>query len=617
MTFRAAVPAAPQLILHLEAPNKGGQGDSVYRTVQPCRALGQLAGVDVIAGSYVAPQVHPRLLLADVLVLCDVVEADLIPVIKARRLRGLPTIYEINDDFLAMQAWNPNAYLGNNPVSRSLSSRLASLCDGVQFSTPYLQQRFGYLCNHTAVFTNNLWELPAHEPRPKSSVVRVGWGGSIGHRADFEALLNIMAPLLQRYPNVHFSVMGDESFRGLCERLPPGRWDWRLGGPLTDYFAFLATLDVGLAPLEPTDFNLGRSDVKFLEYAAFAVPCVAAALPPYEASVEQNVTGLLYRNDSELSAALVELIEDKDKRSSIGQAARAYVQQHRLESPRAKERLAFMQACAARAQSGAPLAPPRDVWSGFAHDEPASYPDSSVRLLARDGVVAPLLEGLAALRDGDVPTACRSFAAATAVAPTFYVPWLYKGSADPDHSCAVAALNEALKLHASPSVLLARADRWQALGNREAAKADLNAAAQLAPEIGLPFARLADIAQHEGDVALSIELEARALKHNPYFALPHVRRVLSALEGGASPDMGALATCLACDDRYWATHFAFGAYALRAQKLEEARQHFLAALKHAPDAGPVCAQLARVEATAGNLAAAKQWLQRAVGPHRG
>lgn len=603
-------PGAPQLILHLESPNKGGQGDSVYRTVQPCRALGQQPGVDVMAGSFLSPQVHAKLLVADVLVLCDVVEADLIPVIKTRRQRGLPTVYEINDDFQAMQPWNPTAYLAHNPVSRSLSSRLASLCDGVQFSTPYLQQRFAHLSEHTDVFTNNLWSLPSVLSRPASDVVRVGWGGSLGHRADLETLVNVMGPVLQTHAQVQFCVMGDESFRLLCERLPQGRWSWRPGGPLTDYFAFLSTLDIGLCPLLPTDFNLGRSDVKFLECAAFAVPCVAAALPPYQASVLPGKTGLLYTNENELFAVLQELIVNRSKRQSMGEAARAYVERHRIESPHALDRLTFMEACRTRAEAGATDVS-RQLWRGFAEHEAPSCSDSTLRMLGADGIVAPLLEGLAALRDGDNQTACAAFTAATRMAPQFYVPWLYAGSAELDHHRALAALNEGLKLHMSPSALVMRADRWQAVGNHNAAKKDLMAAADVAPEMGLPFARLAEFADQEGDTVGAVAQEARALAHNPYFALPHARRVLNALERGESPDLQALQRCLACDDRYWATRFALGAHALRAQNLADARAHFVAALAYAPDAAPVCAQLARVEASAGDMVAARRWLERA------
>jgi len=103
------------LILHLESPNRGQQGDHIYRTAQPCRALGELENVTVVSGSLLTPTVHALIDDADVLVLCDVVDADFLPIIEARRRRRRLTVYEINDQFLAPQPWNPDRLSGGEP----------------------------------------------------------------------------------------------------------------------------------------------------------------------------------------------------------------------------------------------------------------------------------------------------------------------------------------------------------------------------------------------------------------------------------------------------------------------------------------------------------------------
>src|SRR5206468_3560498 len=43
------------LILHVDAP---GAADAVYRTVQPCRALGELPEIAVISGSILSPELY-------------------------------------------------------------------------------------------------------------------------------------------------------------------------------------------------------------------------------------------------------------------------------------------------------------------------------------------------------------------------------------------------------------------------------------------------------------------------------------------------------------------------------------------------------------------------------
>src|SRR5262245_47529075 len=122
------------LIAHLESPNRGHQGDSVYRTTQPCRALAARPGVTVVSGSVASPELWAVVWEADLLVLCDVVEPDLVPVLAERRRRKKATIYEINDDFLSPQSWSATAYLARDLVTRSLSSQLATGADALQFS---------------------------------------------------------------------------------------------------------------------------------------------------------------------------------------------------------------------------------------------------------------------------------------------------------------------------------------------------------------------------------------------------------------------------------------------------------------------------------------------------
>src|SRR4029079_5850990 len=82
--------------------------------------------------------------------------------------------------------------------------------------------------------------------------------------------------------------------------LPPERYQFTPFGSLADYLAFLQSLDIGIAPLLPTAYNRGRSDVKFLEYAASGVAGIYARLDPYQHSVEDGRTGLLFSSDSEL-----------------------------------------------------------------------------------------------------------------------------------------------------------------------------------------------------------------------------------------------------------------------------------------------------------------------------
>ncbi|MCG5054799.1 MAG: glycosyltransferase [Myxococcales bacterium] len=606
----------PLLVVYVESPNRGGQGDSVYRVVQPSRALAEVPGVRVVTGSWLSPALHALLPLADVVVLADVVEADLLPLVRQRQAAGLATIYEINDDFQAPQPWNPTAYLAQNPLTRSLSSLLAARSDGVQFSTPHLRDRFGFLNPRGAVFVNQLWDVPARAPKPPG--LRLGWGGSLGHMEDFRSVVPAVKACLEAHPALSFHVMGAEVFRELCGALPAGRWTYQPGGSLAAYLAFVDSLHIGLCPLEDTDFNRGRSDVKFLEYASRGVVTLAADREPYRHSLVPERTGFVYRDVHELPCLVARLVAAPDRRQEVAVAAYAYVTASRRERPAAAGRLAFWRSCLAGTQdraAGTRKARHRRAEAALA-TLAQPFGDVPVFLPPAGALETALLEGLALLRDGRTKPAQAGFAAATRLAPSFYVPWLYLGRAESDETRARAALAQARTL--APFSVAA----WMVEADREAAAAEgqgdrlvhaLREADRLAPELGVPAARLAELAGAAGALDEALALERRALAANPYYAPPHARRALRALDGHNVPAEveAALERCARADERFWMTRFAQGRLALARGDVSGARVHLEAALRQAPDRRPVWAQLARVAAIEGRLDDARDWLAKA------
>ncbi|HXU60753.1 MAG TPA: hypothetical protein VN962_03570, partial [Polyangia bacterium] len=53
-----AGPRPALLILHVGPPEPADAATTVYRTVQPCRALGELPEVTVISGSVLSPELY-------------------------------------------------------------------------------------------------------------------------------------------------------------------------------------------------------------------------------------------------------------------------------------------------------------------------------------------------------------------------------------------------------------------------------------------------------------------------------------------------------------------------------------------------------------------------------
>ncbi|RYF04004.1 MAG: hypothetical protein EOO40_11630, partial [Deltaproteobacteria bacterium] len=133
------------LIVHIEPPATGLMGDQLYRTAQPCRALAAQPGTFVISGHWLSAAIREAARCADVLVLCQAVDVDMLPLCLLRRAAGRPTVFEINDDFLAPPQAIAAASFCANPIMLGLTLQLCALCDARQFSSPALRSRFAEL----------------------------------------------------------------------------------------------------------------------------------------------------------------------------------------------------------------------------------------------------------------------------------------------------------------------------------------------------------------------------------------------------------------------------------------------------------------------------------------
>nr|WP_247887250.1 glycosyltransferase [Azospirillum sp. SYSU D00513] len=106
------------------------------------------------------------------------------------------------------------------------------------------------------------------------------------------------------------------------------------------YIEILRRCDIGLLPLNDTLFNRCKSDLKFIECAAHGV--VALASPTvYSGSVEDGVTGVLFRTPQEFHDRLNQLVVDPSARSGIADRAYGYVLGHRLLAQHFRKRLSW------------------------------------------------------------------------------------------------------------------------------------------------------------------------------------------------------------------------------------------------------------------------------------
>lgn len=314
-------------------------GDGHYRLHGPSRYLSRLVDGTVIDCHYYHRLLPALVEAADVLVLPFIHNWDFFPVLDQRRAAGQISVFEANDYFYDVQPWSPVAAQWQDRAIQEEYRLYMGAADAVQTSTAELARRWQPWARRVAVFVNHLAEVPPLPP-PPARPLTIGWGGSPGHFADWYHV----APLLQRWlagrPDVHVAVMTNAFARPFLQ-VPPERYHFTPFGTLAEFTRFLGTLDIGLAPLLPSDYNRGRSDVKFLEYAAHGVAGIYADLEPYRGSIVPGETGLLYRTEAELLACLDRLADDAALRQRIRTQAHAHVARHRRIEDHIGERLAF------------------------------------------------------------------------------------------------------------------------------------------------------------------------------------------------------------------------------------------------------------------------------------
>ena len=312
-------------------------GDVMHRMTWPMESLATLPDFNVIHCQHMSPYSFQLAFEADLLVLCMVWDLDLMPIIRWRRARGKPTVFEVNDYVWDLHPWNPSFESWNNPATQNDCLYIMALADPVQTSTPFLAEAFKPYCSRIVAFPTRLAKIPEALPKKGERPLVVGWGGSEGHMHDMAYVAPAVSKWIVEHDGVELWIMGTEGIADLFTVPPPKKRYIRWGG-MDAYEEFLKGVHIGLAPLRDTPYNHGRSDVKFLEYAAHGCVFVGQRLPTYTGSAEDGKTGFLFGDNAEMVRVLDRLYADPALCESTRRAAFEYVKNRRCYGDHLQER---------------------------------------------------------------------------------------------------------------------------------------------------------------------------------------------------------------------------------------------------------------------------------------
>lgn len=329
----------------LRHPQPRDSGDYVHRVLLPGQALSRFLSSLELQTTH--PE-HARISLkADLLLIGMLADPVVLHIVKMRKERGLPTVYEISDDFRDFPPSLPGHAFYNQPSNQALIEATAGAADLLQFSSHGLQRKYAHLNAHNVVFSNQLEDVPDLPPVSAERRARpvLGWAGSVGHHDDAARLAAWLRAWLKSQPSLKarppvFRVMAADSIVKLFKDCGL-QVESRLPGSFQEYLEFLSGIDIGFAVLGKTDFSAGRSDGKFLEYASRGVLCVASRGGEYDHGIRHGETGLLFDNTPSFIQALNTVFNNPQQRARMVEAAHQHLRQHRIHALAARKRYQY------------------------------------------------------------------------------------------------------------------------------------------------------------------------------------------------------------------------------------------------------------------------------------
>lgn len=144
--------------------------------------------------------------------------------------------------------------------------------------------------------------------------------GTRTHDADIASIGSVLSRCLKRFPDVSLYLAGPVEIPDVLkeqsdriERYPLMEWE--------SYIAAVNHFAITLAPLEPTRFNQGKSELKWQEAAICEKPTLASRWGGFAEVVQEGEDGLLADSLAEWEEKLALLLSDPELRYRLGSSA--------------------------------------------------------------------------------------------------------------------------------------------------------------------------------------------------------------------------------------------------------------------------------------------------------
>ncbi|MBN2146109.1 MAG: glycosyltransferase [Anaerolineales bacterium] len=257
--------------------------------------------------------------------------------VRQVRASGARMVYTIDDNLLDLE---------NIPLAARLAVRyFCRYADGILVSTDYLKARLERLNPHISVLPNALDERLFTDDGQRLSPGRnasrramIGFMGTFTHDMDLMMILQPLRAVMRRHlDTVQLQIVGGvanpavlRAFQGLPVQVLRPEVNNIAYPNFVPWMRQNLLWDIGIAPLEDTAFTRSKSDIKFLDYSALAIPGIYSRVSSYENTLHHLENGCLVENTpAAWDEALEMLLSDANLRARLAHSAQEYTFSHR------------------------------------------------------------------------------------------------------------------------------------------------------------------------------------------------------------------------------------------------------------------------------------------------
>jgi glycosyltransferase involved in cell wall biosynthesis len=232
---------------------------------------------------------------------------------------GVPFVFDFDDSVWVryVSQANPSfSWLRFPGKTATLCRRARHVLAGNTFLADYARR---YNPRVSVVPTTIDTERYSPAARRPGRVPVIGWTGSYSTARYLAPLRGVLQRLRRRH-EFRVVVVGAPGFElpGVELELRP----WRSATEVED----LADIDIGIMPLDDTEWERGKCGLKALQYMAMGIAAVVSPVGVNAEIVGNGESGLLAASAEEWERALERLLADPELRGRLGQAGRRVVE---------------------------------------------------------------------------------------------------------------------------------------------------------------------------------------------------------------------------------------------------------------------------------------------------